>query len=132
MSFSPLAKRLRLHTAGNALVLNAPEGHEQALGELPEGMGLDTEISGEYEFAHLFADNREQLEAHIDAMLASLQEEAVFWISYPKGSSGVDTDLNRDKLREALTAKGIRPVAQVSVDKVWSAMRFRPALSGND
>ena len=52
--------------------------------------------------------------------------DGLLWVSYPKGSSGVETDLNRDILWEKLLSKGIRPVTQVSIDKVWSAIRFRP------
>lgn len=60
-------------------------------------------------------------------MLQAVEYDAVLWISYPKGSSGVDTDLNRDKLWSALSDRGIRPVTQVSIDKVWSGLRFRPS-----
>ncbi|MFF2191399.1 hypothetical protein [Streptomyces sp. NPDC058157] len=48
------------------------------------------------------------------------------WIAYPKAGK-LDTDLNRDVLREALAGHGVRPVRQIAVDDVWSAMRFRPA-----
>jgi hypothetical protein len=44
----------------------------------------------------------------------------------PKGSSKVPTDLSRDVFWEALGYLGLRPVTQVSVDDVWSALRFRP------
>jgi hypothetical protein len=50
----------------------------------------------------------------------------LFWISCPKGSSKVPTDLNRDVFLHALDHLGVRPVTQVSVDEIWSALRFRP------
>lgn len=126
MSILHLAKKLRLHVATQAVVLNAPEGYMALLGETPEGVTIDQALAGDYDFAQLFIEDRVQLGENIDALLASIKDDAILWICYPKGSSGVKTDLNRDKLWKALDGKGIRPVSQVSIDKVWSAMRFRP------
>jgi hypothetical protein len=48
------------------------------------------------------------------------------WVSYPKGGH-LGTGLNRDLLAAALSAHGVQPVRQVSIDGIWSALRFRPA-----
>jgi hypothetical protein len=96
------------------------------LGELPEEVEIEQEPSGEFDFAHLFVKDRRDLDQFIDQVLQVIEYDAVLWISYPKGSSGIKTDLNRDSLWEAMTEKGIRPVTQVSIDQVWSAVRFRP------
>ena len=126
MAISALAKKLRLQSAQRALILNAPQGYLEMLGEMPEGLEIEQEPSGKFDFAHLFVKDRNELEQFIDQVLRAIEYDAILWISYPKGSSGVKTDLNRDKLWKALADKGIRPVTQVSIDKVWSAMRFRP------
>ncbi len=52
--------------------------------------------------------------------------DLVAWVAYPKGGQ-LDTDLNRDSLAAALVSEGLRPVRQVAIDDVWSALRFRPA-----
>lgn len=127
MTISALAKKLRLQNAHNALILNAPEGFMEKLGELPEQLMVEQMPSGDFDFAHLFVKDRHELDLFIDLVLQAIEYDAIFWISYPKGSSGVKTDLNRDKLWNALSDKGIRPVTQVSIDKVWSAIRFRPS-----
>lgn len=127
MNLSPLAKKLRLHTAHHALLLNPPAGYLETLGELPKDLLLDTEITGTYDFTHLFVRNSQDLKESIDRVLEAIQYDSLLWISYPKSSSGIETDLNRDTLWDAMLEKGIRPVTQVSVDQVWSAVRFRPA-----
>ena len=54
-------------------------------------------------------------------------QNGLLWITYPKGGSGVKTDVNRDRLAAAvLEATGWRAVRQVAIDEVWSALRFRP------
>ena len=126
MAISALAKKLRLQDVRRALILNAPEGYLETLGEVPEELEIEQNPSGKFDFAHLFVKDLNELERFIDQVLKAVEYDAVLWISYPKGSSGVDTDLNRDKLWSALSDGGIRPVTQVSIVKVWSGMRFRP------
>lgn len=63
------------------------------LGELPEEIKIEQQPSGKYDFAHLFAKDRAELQKFIDQVLAAIQYDAILWISYPKGSSGVKTDL---------------------------------------
>ena len=52
--------------------------------------------------------------------------DGLLWLSYPEKSSKVKTDLTRDVLWALVEPAGWRPVTQVSIDEVWSAMRFRP------
>jgi hypothetical protein len=118
-----------MHTAQRVLILNSPESYPEVLGELPQELQLHREAMGSYDFVHLFVKNFAELDEWIDCALKAVEHDALFWISYPKGSSGVQTDLNRDSLWEAMLPKGIRPVTQVSVDQTWSAVRFRPAES---
>ncbi|UCG24729.1 MAG: hypothetical protein JSW55_01660 [Chloroflexota bacterium] len=126
MATTSLAKKLRLQEAQRALILNAPEGYLEMLGELPDGLRIEHEASAKFDFGQLFVKDSAELEAFIDQVLGAVEYDAILWIAYPKGSSGVETDLNRDKLWKAMADKGIRPASQVSIDKVWSAMRFRP------
>ncbi len=127
MTLSALARKLRLQDARRALILNAPEGYLDALGALPEGVEIEHEPGGAFDFGHLFVKDRAELERFIDPLLAAVEYDGILWISYPKGGSGVATDLNRDKLWAALSDTGLRPVTQVAIDAVWSALRFRPA-----
>jgi hypothetical protein len=48
------------------------------------------------------------------------------WIAYPKAGQ-LGTDLNRDSLAAKMTTRGLRPVRQIAIDTVWSALRFRQA-----
>jgi hypothetical protein len=74
-------------------------------------------------FAHDAADLREVLDAHKD----QLATPGVFWVAYPKANRA---DINRDSLWPILAEYGMRPVTQVSVDDVWSALRFRVLREG--
>lgn len=58
--------------------------------------------------------------------IEAARQDKLAWIAYPKGGK-LGTDLNRDSLATAVTARGVQPVRQVALDEVWSALRFRPA-----
>jgi len=78
-----------------------------------------------------FVVDREDVGFLAAALKASLpgKGEVKLWIAYPKGGAGVDTDLNRDVGWEPILDLGLRPVAQVAVDRIWSALRFRPVAA---
>jgi hypothetical protein len=72
-----------------------------------------------------FAIHRADLD-RLTAVIAAALDDRLAWIGYPKGRQ-LGTDLNRDRLVEAVAAQGVQPVRQVSIDDTWSALRFRPA-----
>lgn len=66
------------------------------------------------------------LTGHAAAAVAAAREDRLAWIAYPKAGQ-LNTDINRDSLARAVGELGVRPVRQVALDDVWSALRFRPA-----
>lgn len=58
--------------------------------------------------------------------IEAAREDRLAWIAYPKGGQ-LGTDINRDTLARAVADLGVRPVRQVALDDIWSALRFRPA-----
>lgn len=57
--------------------------------------------------------------------LAAARDDRLAWIAYPKAGQ-LGTDLSRDRLAVAARDRGVQPVRQVSIDPIWSALRFRP------
>jgi hypothetical protein len=126
MTEKSLVQKLRMQSGQRVLIANAPIGYVEGVGQLPEGVQVDTQAEGEglYDFVHLFVLDRRELDRLGPGVTAAAKYDAVLWISYPKTSSGVATDLTRDVLWGLVP--GFRPVSQVAVDDVWSAVRFRP------
>jgi hypothetical protein len=61
----------------------------------------------------------------VDGVQLHDSNDGLTWVAYPK-SGQLGTDLHRDSLAALLMASGIKPVCQIAVDEVWSALRFRP------
>jgi len=74
-----------------------------------------------------FAVHRDDLD-QLGPVIVAARADRLAWIGYPKGGK-LGTDLNRDRLVQALAREGIQPVRQVSIDDTWSALRFRPAVT---
>lgn len=58
-------------------------------------------------------------------VIDAAKSDRTAWMAYPKGGQ-LGTDLNRDILWQNLLKHGVQGVRQISIDGVWSAMRFRP------
>ncbi len=126
MAVSSIAKKLLIKPGQRIAVINPPAEYVKTLKPLPEGAECPPDLGGRFDFVHLFAADKAELEKFLPQALAALREDALFWISYPKQSSKVKTDLNRDVLRKIMEKRGLDGVSLVSLGDIWSAMRFRP------
>ena len=73
----------------------------------------------------LFAAKAADVDRGLDRFRAAALADGIAWIAYPKGGQ-LGTDLSRDVLWQRLRPEGVTAVRQVSIDSVWSALRFRP------
>ena len=73
----------------------------------------------------LFIKDADELRAKVAPAVAAARRDAITYIAYPKAGQ-LGTDLSRDSLWAMLKDQDIRPVRQVALDDVWSALRFRP------
>lgn len=93
---------------------------------LPEGARLVNE-PGQAGIALVFSDSAASVRAMFGAHAEQLAGVAILWVVYPKGGKA---DINRDTLWPIVAEYGLRPITQVAVDEVWSALRFRPLKPG--
>lgn len=127
MAGKTLAQKMLMKSGMKVLVNHLPEGYtiDGVFGGAPDGVVIETEISGDYDFAMVFALTQAGLLSHVEQILPALKPDALFWIAYPKKTAKVESDLSRDVFWKLLEPFGFRPVAQVAVDAVWSTLRFR-------
>lgn len=133
MADAALIRKLRVSAVQRALILNPPPGFLDRLHPLPDGAQLHTESDGGvYDYVQLFATTSADVDAHFPGLFANFAPDAIFWACYPKVSSGVQTDLTRDVGWRAIYRAGYGGVASISIDDVWSAIRFRPQPSAEE
>lgn len=74
----------------------------------------------------IFVKNRESLLNSLKNDLANVERDSILWLAYPKGTSKIATDINRDSIRATAETFGLSTVSAISIDDTWSALRFRP------
>ncbi|MBZ5587038.1 MAG: hypothetical protein LAO05_00565 [Acidobacteriia bacterium] len=130
MSENPLAKKMKLKAGAQAAVVNAPAGYLRELTPLPAGVEVAQKLQGTFDWVQVFVATSAELEALIPKVVKALAPESLLWISFPKGTSGIQTDLTRDKGWDALKDVDLKWVTLISVNKTWSAFAFRPHRPG--
>lgn len=113
-------KKLRIPAEGKLLVLEAP-----ARLELSNRIDITPSVTS-YSFALLFAKSINHLNEHAHTIISACSNEALLWIAYPKKSSSMYKDLNRDYGWHVVQEKGLQGIASISLNSDWSAIRFRP------
>lgn len=121
-----VAEKLQVKPGFALFTMNAPPDFLVKLGKLPVDAGV-TRSSKKLDQVHWFVHNRAQLEKELSGVMRLLKPGITVWVYYPKGSSGVQTDLTRDKGWDCLLAEGdkLTWLTLVSFDDTWSAFGFR-------
>ncbi len=124
-SKTPLAKKLGIK-AGMQILLYDPPGHYFDLFEdFPDRVERLLQIELENaDFIHLFCTGLEELQKVLEKYSKALRINGALWISWPKGSSQLPTDLNRDLIRETVLKTGLVDIKVAAIDKDWSGLKF--------
>ena len=121
-----LHKKIRLQPNQMIATLNAPENFGETLEPLPPGAKFQQGFTGSYSAIYWFVKNRPEMEKDLKQVLNAMKDDTLVWIFYPKGTSGIQTDLTRDKGWDALMKRpDLQWVSLISFDDTWSAFAMR-------
>jgi len=124
--------RLELCEEKNLLIQGIPSTLEKFFTKLSFAKNVTPLLkSRKIDFALVFALNYTQLSIILKDVLPALRNEGKLWIAYPKPTSKIVSDLNRDCSWECLQTRGFAKIDEVVIDHVWTAMRFCTASSDN-
>jgi hypothetical protein len=121
-----LTKKLHLKPGMRFAIVNAPDGFSRTLGKPPAGATQEKTLTRDLDLVLLFVRNQKGLKAQWPTALAALKSDGALWVSYPKKSSRIETDLGMGEW-EAAKGSDWNPVAMVGIDDTWSAVRFKHA-----
>lgn len=106
------------------IIINAPASLAPAFEKL--GFANNINPKGKSTNTLVFINNSQEYLEFLTNSLKNIEPDSVLWFAYPKGTSKIKTDINRDTVRETGEGFGITTVTAVSIDDTWSALRFRP------
>lgn len=132
MTTSRLATKMKLKPGMKALLVNAPEGYLEELSPLPDYVEVSQELMGDFDWIQIFVLNQDQLNDLGQKIFQVLKPESILWISFPKGSSKIQTDLTRDKGWEIIQQADLKWINLISINATWSAFSLRPYRENED
>jgi len=123
-SGTPLAKKLGIEDGFHVSMIEAPS---DVLGELKatlERCQVPKDGRAPLDFAMVFATSSAVLKKEFERTAKRLAPAGMLWVSWPKKSSGVTTDLNENLVRDFGLAAGLVDVKVCAVTDVWSGLKF--------
>jgi hypothetical protein len=125
MSDKSIAEKLLIKPGYKVVLINAPPDYAIMLGELPSGVTLMEKPSGEADLIQVFITSKKELQEQLSRVKSLLKPKGLFWITYPKGTSRMKVDINRDSINTYAQTVGLVGIAMISIDDTWSALRLK-------
>ena len=124
-SGTPLWKKLGYRTGMSPYIDGGPNNYRSLLA-LPADVHLKwlTHPKSDIEFVHLFATSASELKAKLKSYQTNIVSDGVIWVSWPKKSSGVKTDITEDTIRDVALPMGLVDIKVCGVDEVWSGLKL--------
>lgn len=123
-SGAPLARKLGIKEGARVALLGAPEGFDEELAPLPDGVHVVRRLAPDLDVAVLFVAERRELERRFPAVAQSITPSGGCWVAWPKRASKAPTDLTEDVLREVGLPQGLVDNKVCAITDVWSGLRF--------
>lgn len=123
-SGTPLQKKLGIKPGISLLVQNAPPDYFDWISPLPEDVSVRRSATKELDFIHSFVKDQKAFKKLFIANKKILRKDGMMWISWPKKSSGVTTDLDENFIRDFGLQEGLVDVKVCAVDEIWSGLKF--------
>jgi hypothetical protein len=122
-SGTPLPKKLGIKPGFRVCLIEAPKEVRTELKSALAGCDMSTG-KAPVDFAMVFTKSTASLTKDFDRVSKLLTPAGMLWISWPKKSSGVATDLTENEVREIGLAAGLVDVKVCAVTEIWSGLKF--------
>jgi len=123
-SGTPLAKKLGIKEGSRLFLSGAPKNYLELVAPFPEGARVVPKIDDKTDIVHIFSTERAHLTTALRASLEKLRQDGAIWVSWPKKSSKVPTDITEDTIREVALPMGLVDIKVCAVDDVWSGLKL--------
>jgi hypothetical protein len=122
-SGTPLAAKLGIREGSRLFLSGAPKNYLRLVA-LPDGARVVRKIDGQTDVVHVFVTDKARLPPLLRTSLATIRPDASIWVSWPKQSSRVPTDVTEETIREVALPMGLVDIKVCAVDEVWSGLKL--------
>ena len=131
-SATPLAKKLGLKPGQKVWRSGMPDSVAREIAADADPLILVDEPVAGIDAAHVFTASRADLEDKLALLRARIRPDGTIWVSWPKKSSGVASDITEDVVRDLALPLGLVDIKVCAVDATWSGLKLviRKSLRG--
>ena len=123
-SSTRLAQKLGIKPATMVVVINEPANYRKLLGQAVDGVEFSDRIGSDSSFIHFFTTQRGELQKQLTRLRKNLSDTGTLWISWPKKSARVPTDVTENVIRAVALPLGFVDVKVCAVDETWSGLKL--------
>ena len=123
-SGTPLAKKLGIKESFKLRFINIPDNYFELLSMGPEDMHIVDNIQVKKDFIHFFTKKYSELLSVLPDLKKEIKMDGMIWISWPKKSSKISTDLTENAIRDFALEMGLVDIKVCAVDDIWSGLKF--------
>ena len=123
-SGKPLTQKLGIQPGFCIFVDGAPVAYGDIVGKLPAGVTVAARLQAPLDMVHVFATEAAGLAGRLRRYRAAIAPDGMIWVSWPKKSSGVATDLTDVVVRNTALRLGLVDIKVCAVDEIWSGLKF--------
>ena len=123
-SGTPLAKKLGFKPGFRVRTSNAPADYDELVTPRPDNVRISNVIRKDIDIWHFFTRAESELEVALRRMKTCIRQDGMIWVSWPKKSSGVTSDVTEDTIRKLALPLGLVDVKVCAVDDVWSGLKL--------
>jgi hypothetical protein len=123
-SGTPLPKKLGIKENFRVALVEMPTDVRAELKEALAKCKVVRDGSGTLDFVMVFIKTQAELNRQFSQLAKQLASAGMLWVSWPKKTSGVATDLNENDIRKIGLDAGLVDVKVCAVNEVWSGLKF--------
>jgi hypothetical protein len=123
-SRTPLAQKLGIKPGATVVLINGPPNYRKLLGPAAKFSHFSDKAESQASFVHLFITGRSDLEKKLRLLRKKLSDSGTLWVSWPKKSAGVPTDVTEDIIRAVALPLEFVDVKVCAVDEIWSGLKL--------
>ena len=124
MSEKSISQRLFIKSGFRVALIGAPDDFIDKIGQLPENVVITRAVGKNTNIVLAFVENKLGLIDFLENLYKD-NKELMIWIAYPKGTSKVKTDINRDIIVKISSEYELKAVAMISIDEKWASLRLK-------
>jgi hypothetical protein len=123
-SGTPLGKKLGIREGFKIRLVNEPANYFDLVADMPQHVTRVNEKKTSKDLVHFFTKKTADLQREITSLRNEIFPNGILWISWPKKTAKIETDVTEDVIRNIALENGLVDVKVCAVDEIWSGLKL--------